>query len=159
MKNRDWYYEKGIPYTLGVGLYGPPGTGKSQTITNLIAYYVGAGKKVLFVCEKRAALVEAGDGIGGVGIGGDGIGGASVLASESFDDTKPSKRPAVQVGDPFAEKVLTYMGTERKWIGNFASEAVKADGVKARAELDALERRILDAWEQLQGRLRSAAGR
>ena len=29
-----------------------------------------------------------------------------MLASESFDDTKPSKRPAVQVGDPFAEKVL-----------------------------------------------------
>ena len=25
---------------------------------------------------------------------------------ESFDDAKPSKRPAVQVGDPFAEKVL-----------------------------------------------------
>src|SRR5699024_1293505 len=38
--------------------------------------------------------------------GGDGIGGASILASESFDDTKPSKRPAAQVGDPFAEKVL-----------------------------------------------------
>ncbi|TWD48768.1 phosphoribosylformylglycinamidine synthase subunit II [Arthrobacter sp. AG367] len=42
----------------------------------------------------------------GARTGGDGIGGASVLASESFDDTKPSKRPAVQVGDPFAEKVL-----------------------------------------------------
>lgn len=37
-------------------IQGPPGTGKSQTITNLIAYYVGAGRKVLFVCEKRAAL-------------------------------------------------------------------------------------------------------
>ena len=42
----------------------------------------------------------------GARTGGDGIGGASILASESFDDTKPSKRPAVQVGDPFAEKVL-----------------------------------------------------
>ncbi|XDP47248.1 phosphoribosylformylglycinamidine synthase subunit PurL [Sinomonas sp. P10A9] len=42
----------------------------------------------------------------GARTGGDGIGGASVLASESFDDSKPSKRPAVQVGDPFAEKVL-----------------------------------------------------
>jgi alkylation response protein AidB-like acyl-CoA dehydrogenase len=27
----------------------------------------------------------------------------------------------------FAEKVLSYMGSERKWIGNFASEAVKAE--------------------------------
>jgi phosphoribosylformylglycinamidine synthase II len=42
----------------------------------------------------------------GARTGGDGIGGASVLASASFDDAKPSKRPAVQVGDPFAEKVL-----------------------------------------------------
>ncbi len=35
---------------------GPPGTGKSQTITNLIAEYIDAGKKVLFVAEKAAAL-------------------------------------------------------------------------------------------------------
>ncbi|WP_426564840.1 phosphoribosylformylglycinamidine synthase subunit PurL [Angustibacter sp. McL0619] len=42
----------------------------------------------------------------GAKTGGDGIGGVSVLASETFDSTGPSKRPAVQVGDPFAEKVL-----------------------------------------------------
>jgi phosphoribosylformylglycinamidine synthase len=50
----------------------------------------------------------------GAKTGGDGIGGVSVLASETFDDsdrsggpgTRPSKRPSVQVGDPFAEKVL-----------------------------------------------------
>lgn len=35
---------------------GPPGTGKSQTITNIIAGAVAAGKKVLFVAEKMAAL-------------------------------------------------------------------------------------------------------
>lgn len=37
-------------------IQGPPGTGKSQTITNLIADFVGRGKRVLFVCEKRAAI-------------------------------------------------------------------------------------------------------
>ena len=37
-------------------IQGPPGTGKSQTITNLIADHVARGKRVLFVCEKRAAL-------------------------------------------------------------------------------------------------------
>jgi len=42
----------------------------------------------------------------GARTGGDGIGGASVLASATFDDGKPSKRPSVQVGDPFMEKVL-----------------------------------------------------
>ncbi|PZP00671.1 MAG: phosphoribosylformylglycinamidine synthase subunit PurL [Dermacoccus nishinomiyaensis] len=42
----------------------------------------------------------------GAKTGGDGIGGVSVLASETFDSEGPTKRPAVQVGDPFAEKVL-----------------------------------------------------
>jgi len=42
----------------------------------------------------------------GAKTGGDGIGGVSVLASETFDADGPAKRPAVQVGDPFAEKVL-----------------------------------------------------
>lgn len=37
-------------------LEGPPGTGKSQTITNLIAHFLGQGKTVLFVSEKMAAL-------------------------------------------------------------------------------------------------------
>ncbi|MGW0467556.1 phosphoribosylformylglycinamidine synthase subunit PurL [Streptomyces sp. NPDC003027] len=50
----------------------------------------------------------------GARTGGDGIGGVSVLASETFDAAsdsasgtgKPKKRPAVQVGDPFQEKLL-----------------------------------------------------
>ncbi|WP_051715618.1 phosphoribosylformylglycinamidine synthase subunit PurL [Streptomyces bikiniensis] len=50
----------------------------------------------------------------GARTGGDGIGGVSVLASETFDAEgnsasgtgKPAKRPAVQVGDPFQEKLL-----------------------------------------------------
>jgi len=42
----------------------------------------------------------------GARTGGDGIGGASILASDTFSADGPTKRPAVQVGDPFAEKVL-----------------------------------------------------
>jgi phosphoribosylformylglycinamidine synthase II len=42
----------------------------------------------------------------GARTGGDGIGGASILASDTFSAGGPTKRPAVQVGDPFAEKVL-----------------------------------------------------
>jgi phosphoribosylformylglycinamidine synthase subunit PurL len=38
--------------------------------------------------------------------GGDGIGGVSVLASETFESAGPTKRPSVQVGDPFMEKLL-----------------------------------------------------
>ena len=51
----------------------------------------GAGNKVVLFGAKT---------------GGDGIGGVSVLASETFDEGGPTKRPSVQVGDPFAEKVL-----------------------------------------------------
>ncbi|MFR9757221.1 phosphoribosylformylglycinamidine synthase subunit PurL [Streptomyces sp. TR06-5] len=56
-----------------------------------LAKAAGAGNKVILY---------------GARTGGDGIGGASLLASETFDDAKPSKRPAVQVGDPFQEKLL-----------------------------------------------------
>ncbi|GAA3438605.1 AAA domain-containing protein [Kutzneria kofuensis] len=39
-----------------VVIQGPPGTGKSQTIANIIASAVAAGKRILFVTEKRAAI-------------------------------------------------------------------------------------------------------
>jgi phosphoribosylformylglycinamidine synthase len=42
----------------------------------------------------------------GAKTGRDGIGGVSVLASATFEDNGPANRPAVQVGDPFAEKLL-----------------------------------------------------
>ncbi len=35
LDNRSWYYEMGIPYTLGIGLHGPPGTGKTSFIKAL----------------------------------------------------------------------------------------------------------------------------
>jgi len=38
--------------------------------------------------------------------GRDGIHGASLLASSEFDETTEEKRPTVQVGDPFTEKLL-----------------------------------------------------
>jgi phosphoribosylformylglycinamidine synthase subunit PurL len=51
----------------------------------------GAGNKVVLFGAKT---------------GRDGIGGVSVLASATFDETSAAKRPSVQVGDPFTEKVL-----------------------------------------------------
>lgn len=37
-------------------IQGPPGTGKSQLICNLISDFIARGKRVLVVCQKRAAL-------------------------------------------------------------------------------------------------------
>ncbi|MDR0417463.1 MAG: phosphoribosylformylglycinamidine synthase subunit PurL, partial [Propionibacteriaceae bacterium] len=56
-----------------------------------LAHATGVGNKVILY---------------GATTGGDGIGGASVLASVAFDETGPAKRPSVQVGDPFMEKLL-----------------------------------------------------
>ena len=42
----------------------------------------------------------------GAKTGRDGIGGVSVLASATFDETSHQRRPSVQVGDPFMEKLL-----------------------------------------------------
>src|SRR3954453_1529704 len=42
----------------------------------------------------------------GAKTGRDGIGGVSVLASATFEEGGPANRPAVQVGDPFTEKLL-----------------------------------------------------
>ncbi|AFQ42439.1 AAA domain-containing protein [Desulfosporosinus meridiei] len=40
----------------GIVVHGPPGTGKSQVIVNLISNAMAKEKKVLVVCQKRAAL-------------------------------------------------------------------------------------------------------
>src|SRR5439155_20140669 len=50
-------------------IQGPPGTGKSQTISNLIAEAVHAGKRVLFVAEKLAALEVVKRRLEAVGLG------------------------------------------------------------------------------------------
>lgn len=64
-------------------IQGPPGTGKSQTITNLIADYAGRGKRVLFVCEKRAALDVVFHRLGQAGL--DGL---ACIIHDSQDDKK-----------------------------------------------------------------------
>ncbi len=62
--------------------------------------------------DERLLTLAAAPGPGNLAVlfgsttGRDGIGGASVLASATFGADERSKRPTVQVGDPFAEKLL-----------------------------------------------------
>ncbi|MEK9629342.1 MAG: phosphoribosylformylglycinamidine synthase subunit PurL [Nitrospinota bacterium] len=65
------------------------GLAKSDGI--FLAKAGGVGNRILYVGSKT---------------GRDGIHGASLLASSEFDDTTEEKRPTVQVGDPFTEKLL-----------------------------------------------------
>jgi very-short-patch-repair endonuclease len=50
-------------------IQGPPGTGKSQTIVNILASTAAAGKRVLFIAEKLAALEVVNDRLNKAGLG------------------------------------------------------------------------------------------
>jgi phosphoribosylformylglycinamidine synthase subunit PurL len=75
----------------------------------------------------------------GARTGPDGIGGASVLASASFGAGAAAKRPSVQVGDPFMEKLLVECCLELGAAGLLAGiQDLGAAGVScATAELAA----------------------
>jgi phosphoribosylformylglycinamidine synthase subunit PurL len=75
----------------------------------------------------------------GARTGPDGIGGASVLASASFGGGEAAKRPSVQVGDPFMEKLLVECCLELGAAGLLAGiQDLGAAGVScATAELAA----------------------
>jgi phosphoribosylformylglycinamidine synthase II len=91
----------------------------------------------------------------GSATGRDGIGGASVLASATFGDADGSKRPSVQVGDPFAEKLLIEASLELIEAGLVeglqdlgaagitcaTSETADRAGTGIRVDLDAIPRR------------------
>ena len=118
--------------------------------------------------ERMLILAEApGEGnyvvLFGSTTGRDGIGGASVLASATFADSDPNKRPTVQVGDPFAEKLLIEASLElidRRLVEGIqdlgaggiscaSSESADKAGTGILMDLDAIPRREpgMAAWE------------
>ncbi|MET4105855.1 DUF3320 domain-containing protein [Hymenobacter sp. UYP22] len=85
-------------------IQGPPGTGKSQTIANLLAEAIGAGKKVLFVAEKMAALEVVKRRLDALGLG------AACLELHSNKANKKSLhdelRATLALGRPAASTML-----------------------------------------------------
>lgn len=77
-------------------LDGPPGTGKSQTITNMIAGLMHAGRSVLFVSEKAAALDVVLDRLKSVGLD------SYALALHSHNTSR--KAVAQELGQALAEE-------------------------------------------------------
>ncbi len=81
----------------------------------------------LGVAEHRRLTSAAAAGVGnllvlmGARTGRDGIGGASVLASAELDAEDESKRPTVQIGDPFEEKKVMEACLELLDRGTLAS--------------------------------------
>ncbi|CAN5566529.1 phosphoribosylformylglycinamidine synthase subunit PurL [soil metagenome] len=94
----------------------------------------------------------------GSSTGRDGIGGASVLASAELGEDSAAKRPSVQVGDPFAEKLLIEASLElvrRDLLAGFqdlgaggiscpSSEMAAKSGTGMRLDADAVHLREPD---------------
>ncbi|MFF3733615.1 DUF3320 domain-containing protein [Streptomyces sp. NPDC002476] len=120
---------------------GPPGTGKSQTITNMIAALMHAGRSVLFVSEKAAALDVVRNRLRGVGLG------DFVMALHSGDTSK--KAVATELA-----RVLT---TEARVTGAAEHELERAR--RLREELSAYAAGMNQNREPLQRTLHDVLGR
>ena len=100
----------------GVGGYGNcvgvPNIGGETVFDDTYAGNPLVNVLAIGVMERDRLQLAKAESVGDVAVllgsatGRDGIGGASVLASQEFDDALDDKRPNVQVGDPFAEKLL-----------------------------------------------------
>ncbi|OXS36191.1 DUF3320 domain-containing protein [Streptomyces sp. XY006] len=120
---------------------GPPGTGKSQTITNMIAALMHAGRSVLFVSEKAAALDVVRNRLRGVGLG------DFVMALHSGDTSKKS----------VATELARVLTTEARVTGAAAHELERAR--RLREELSAYAAAMNQVREPLQRSLHDVLGR
>ena len=91
----------GVPNIGGETVFDPRYAG--NPLVNVLAIGVMQRERLQLAKAERVGDVAV---LLGSATGRDGIGGASVLASQEFDEGLEAKRPNVQVGDPFAEKLL-----------------------------------------------------
>jgi phosphoribosylformylglycinamidine synthase len=92
----------GVPTVGGEIAFAPPHT-SNPTINVLCAGIAPADRLVTSATRVHEGSLMV---LYGAATGRDGIGGVSVLASATLDDGAEGSRPSVQIGDPFAEKLL-----------------------------------------------------
>ncbi|MBI4466822.1 MAG: phosphoribosylformylglycinamidine synthase subunit PurL [Acidobacteria bacterium] len=94
----------GVPTVGGDVYFDPEASGYAHNpLVNPLCLGVAPREKIFFA---RARGVGNPVIYVGAKTGRDGIHGASLLASAEFDETSQQKRPNVQIGDPFLEKLL-----------------------------------------------------
>ena len=148
----------GLPTIGGETIFDPAYSG--NPLVNAMCVGVLEGQEPL-----RAAPGAAGDVALLIGskTGRDGIGGASILASQEFGEGAQAKRPSVQVGDPFTEKLLIEACLELKREGLLTgmqdlgaagitcalSETAAAAGLGVTGDLDRIPLREddMETWE------------
>jgi len=137
------------------------------TVTGSVAFHEGYEGNPLvnvaclgLVAPDRLVTAEAQSAgnrlvIVGNGTGRDGLGGASFASEDLSADAETEDRPAVQVGDPYTEKLLVEANEQlledgllesardlgAAGLGGATSELVAKGGLGARIELDALHQR------------------
>jgi phosphoribosylformylglycinamidine (FGAM) synthase-like enzyme len=130
-------------------------------VNALTVGFMPAGRRLSGRAEQPGDLAV----LMGAKTGRDGIGGASVLASASFEEGDQAKRPNVQVGDPFQEKLLIEACLELVELGLLrglqdlgaagiscaVAEVAARAGMGMEVDLDAVPLRepSMEAWEIL----------
>ena len=130
-------------------------------VNALTVGFMPAGRRLSGRAERPGDLAV----LMGAKTGRDGIGGASVLASAGFEDGDHAKRPNVQVGDPFQEKLLIEACLElvergllrglqdlgAAGISCAVAEVAARAGMGMEVDLDAVPLRepSMEAWEVL----------
>jgi phosphoribosylformylglycinamidine synthase subunit PurL len=147
--------------TVGGEVVFDPSYAGNPLVNALTVGFMAADRRLSGSAERPGDLAV----LMGAKTGRDGIGGASVLASASFEAGDDAKRPNVQVGDPFQEKLLIEACLElvergllrglqdlgAAGISCAVAEVAARAGMGMEVDLDAVPLRepSMEAWEVL----------
>ncbi|HEV7349016.1 AAA domain-containing protein [Telluribacter sp.] len=124
-----------------VVVQGPPGTGKSQLICNLMADFAAQGKRVLLVCQKRAALDVVFQRLQSVGLGPF----AALIHDFRNDRTELYRQLATQIEQVDAYRTQNYSLDAVVLERQFTKESRQID--KVVEELEKFKEALFDESE------------